>query len=50
MKEIVMSGSHGGDAYKILAGKREGKRTLGRPGCGWENNIKIYIKEIGRCY
>jgi hypothetical protein len=27
-------------------GKPEGKRPLGIPRCRWENNIKIYLKEI----
>jgi hypothetical protein len=28
-------------------GKAEGKRPLGRPRCRWENNIKMYLGEIG---
>jgi len=28
------------DACRILVGKSEGKRPLGRPGRRWENNIK----------
>jgi hypothetical protein len=28
-------------------GKPEGKRPLGRPRCGWVNNIKIDLREIG---
>jgi hypothetical protein len=36
-----------GNTYTILVGKSEGKRPLGRPGHGWENNIKIYLREIG---
>jgi hypothetical protein len=32
--------------YKILVGKHERKRRLGRPGRRWEDNIKIYHKEI----
>jgi hypothetical protein len=34
-------------AYRILMGKPEGKRTLGRPGCRWGDNIKIDHREIG---
>jgi hypothetical protein len=30
---------------KILVGKPEGKRPLGRPRHGWEDNIKIDLKE-----
>jgi hypothetical protein len=28
-------------------GKPEGKRPLGRPRLGWEDNIKIDLREIG---
>ena len=31
--------------FRILVGKREGKRQLGRPRRRWENNIKIYLQE-----
>jgi hypothetical protein len=34
-------------AYKILAGKPEGKRALGRPRHRWEDNIKMDLREIG---
>jgi hypothetical protein len=33
--------------YWVLVGKPEGKRPLERPGCRWENNIKIDLKEVG---
>ena len=33
--------------FKILAGKPTGKRPLGRPRRRWEENIRIYLKEIG---
>jgi hypothetical protein len=32
---------------KTLVGKPEGKRVLRRPKRGWENNIKMNLKEIG---
>jgi hypothetical protein len=32
-------------AYKMLVGKREGKRPLGRPKRGWEDNIKMDVRE-----
>jgi hypothetical protein len=32
--------------YKILVGKPEGKRPLGRPRHKWEDNIKLDLKEI----
>ena len=34
-------------AYSILMGKREGKRPLGRPGCKWEDCIKMDRQEVG---
>jgi hypothetical protein len=30
--------------HRVLVGKPEGKRPLGRPRRRWEDNIKIYIK------
>jgi len=33
--------------YKILVGKPEGKRPLGRPRRRWEDNIKIDLQEVG---
>jgi hypothetical protein len=30
-----------GDEYRVLVGKREGKRLLGRPRHRWEDNIII---------
>ena len=29
-------------------GKPEGKRPLGRPRLGWEDNIKMDLQEVGR--
>ena len=34
--------------HKILVGKSEGKRTLGRPRRIWEDNIKMDLQEVGR--
>jgi hypothetical protein len=33
--------------YRVLVGRPEGKRPLGRPRRRWEDNIKIYLREIG---
>jgi hypothetical protein len=33
--------------YRILVGKPEGKRPLGRPRRRWMNNTKIDVREIG---
>jgi hypothetical protein len=42
-------GTHGrGEKiYKVLAGKPEGKRPLGRPRCRWEDGIRMDLREIG---
>jgi hypothetical protein len=37
----------GRGVYGVLVGKPEGKRPLGRPRHRWENNIKMYLREIG---
>jgi hypothetical protein len=34
-------------AYRILVGKLEGKKPLGRPRCRWEDNMKMNVREIG---
>ena len=33
-------------SFKILTRKATGKRPLGRPRRRWEDNIRMYIKEI----
>jgi hypothetical protein len=33
--------------YRLLVGKPEGKRPLGRPRRGWVNNIKLDLGEVG---
>jgi hypothetical protein len=33
--------------YRVLAGKTEGKRALGKPRRRWEDNIKMYLQEVG---
>jgi hypothetical protein len=35
------------NAYRILVGKTEGKRPLGRPRRRWEDNIRTDLIEIG---
>jgi hypothetical protein len=35
------------NAYRILVGKPEGKRPLGRPSRRWVDNIKMDLTEIG---
>jgi hypothetical protein len=35
------------DLYRVLLGKSEGKRPLGRPRRGREDNIKMDLQEVG---
>jgi hypothetical protein len=38
----------GGDGvHRVLVGKPEGKRPLGRPSRRWEDNIKMDLQEVG---
>ena len=34
--------------YRVLVGKHEGKRPLGRPRRRWEDNTKMDLQEVGR--
>ena len=36
------------DAQRILVGKPEGRKLLGRPRRKWENNIKMNLQEEGQ--
>ena len=33
--------------YKVLVGKPEGKRPMGRPRHRWEDNTKMDLQEVG---
>jgi hypothetical protein len=33
--------------YRVLVGKPEGKRPLGRPTRRWEDNIKMDLQDVG---
>ncbi|KAJ4444356.1 hypothetical protein ANN_06148 [Periplaneta americana] len=35
------------NAYRVLVGRPEGKRPLGRPRHRWEDNIKMDLREVG---
>jgi hypothetical protein len=37
----------GRSVYRVLVGRPEGKRPLGRPRSRWEDNIKMDLREIG---
>ena len=38
----------GRGVHKVLVGKPEGKRPLGRPRRRWEDNINLDLQEVGR--
>jgi hypothetical protein len=33
--------------YRVLMGKPEERRPLGRPRLGWEDNIRMDLREVG---
>jgi hypothetical protein len=37
----------GRGVYRVLVGKPEGKRPMGRPRRRWDGNIKIDLQEVG---
>ena len=43
----VASMGEGRDVHRVLVGKPEGKRSLGRPRRRWEDNIKMDLQEVG---
>ena len=40
----------GGGPYRVLVGKPEGKRPLGRPRRRWVDNIRMDLQEVGCGY
>jgi len=36
--------------YRVLMGKRKGRRPLGRPRCRWVDNIRMDLEEVGCVY
>ena len=45
----VACSAYGGEerCIRVLVGKPEGKRSLGRPRRRWEDNIKMHLQEMG---
>ena len=43
-----MGGERG--VYRVVVGKPDGKRPLGRPRRRWVDNIRIYLQEVGCGY
>jgi len=46
-EEHVERMGDGRGVYRVLLGKPEGKRPLGRPRHRWESNIKMDLQEVG---
>jgi hypothetical protein len=44
MGRECMTNGEKGDAYRVLVGKPEGKRPLGRPRRRWVANIKMDLR------
>jgi hypothetical protein len=44
---VVRMGEERG-VYRVLVGKPDGKRPLGRPRRRWEDNIKMDVQEVGQ--
>jgi hypothetical protein len=40
----------GRGVYRVLVGKPEGRRPLGRPRRRWEDNIRMDLGEVGCVY
>ena len=47
MFNLVARSVEGRDVYRVLVGKSEGKKPLGRPRRRWENNIEMDLEEVG---
>ena len=45
--EHVARMGEGRVVHRVLVGKPEGKRPLGRPRLRWEDNIKMDLQEVG---
>jgi hypothetical protein len=39
--------TYGGGVYRVLVGKPEGRRPLGKPRRRWEDNIRMDLWEVG---
>ena len=46
MEHVARMGEKRG-VYRVLVGKPEGKRPLGRPRRSWKDNIKMDLQEVG---
>jgi hypothetical protein len=44
----VINMGEGRGVYRVLVGRPEGKRQLGRPRSRWENNIKMDLSKVSK--
>jgi hypothetical protein len=44
---MAMISSRRRDVYRVLVGKPEGERPLGRLRHRWEDNVKMDLQEVG---
>jgi hypothetical protein len=44
--QVVCMGE-GRGVYRVLVGKPERKRPLGRPRCRWEDDVMMDLQEVG---
>jgi hypothetical protein len=45
--ETIECSNNERNAYRLLVGKPEGRRPLGRPRSRWEDNIRMHLVEVG---
>jgi hypothetical protein len=46
IRHVAWMGEERG-VYKVLVGKPEGKRSLGRPRHRWEDTIRLVLRDVG---
>jgi hypothetical protein len=46
MGEACSTDAEERDVYRVLVGKSEGKRLLGRPRRRWEDNIRMDLQKV----
>jgi hypothetical protein len=44
---VARKGGERRGIFRLLVGKPERKRLLGRPRCRWDDNIKMDLQEVG---
>ena len=49
MVNVALMGEERG-VYRVLVGKPEGRRPLGKPRCRWVDNIRMDFQEVGCGY